>query len=156
MSHSKYRAILMSCFFHYRTKKKKKCHGTLTGRISPVPLNKHVNRWFNRWESLHLLGQRHDPLCSESAPSCQHSSSGAWDCCPCYKHTKTKCSLGEVGQQSKYATEPRNHLTPVKQIQERFYEATMPAGLDYESGRFWAANWWNFNFWWTILLGSCF
>lgn len=97
-------------FFHYQTKKKT-CNGTLPGRPPPLPLNKHVNRWFNRWESLHLLGQRRDPLCSESAPSCQHSSSGAWDCCLCYEHTETKCSLGEVGQQSRYATEPRNHGT---------------------------------------------
>lgn len=104
--------------------------------MTSLPLNKHVNKWFNRCEPLHLLGQRRDPLCSESAPSCQHSSSGAWDCCPCYKHTKTKCSLGEVGQQPKYATEPRTHFTPVKQIHKHFYEATMPVGLDYESGRF--------------------
>lgn len=91
--------------------KKKTCNGTLTGRTPPLPLNKHVNRWFNRRQSLHLLGQRRDPLFPESAPSCQHSSSGAWDCCPCYEHTETKYSLGEAGQQSKRATEPRSHGT---------------------------------------------
>lgn len=53
-----------------------------------------------RDESFCLLGQKRDQLCSGSAPSCLHSSSGAWDCCLCYNtHTpppnKRKSKLGQ-------------------------------------------------------------